>query len=123
MKRFAGEAKNIETSIVALVTHNPLSLSRCDSVLVTEKASLLSKGFAGLITKDSGKNKKFIPQTIVPDEAMNQLEDGDCVLIGKDGTITIVWEKKAPVNPLLLTEMCDCCCLMCPQPPKHTIEL
>jgi His-Xaa-Ser system radical SAM maturase HxsC len=118
VKRFAGEAKNIETSIVALVTHNPLSLSRCDSVLVTEKASLLSKGFAGLITKDSGKNKKFIPQTIVPDEAMNQLEDGDCVLIGKDGTITIVWEKKAPVNPLLLTEMCDCCCLMCPQPPK-----
>ena len=49
---------------------------------------------------------------------MNKLEDGDCVLIGKDGTITVVWEKKAPTNPLLLTEMCDCHCLMCPQPPK-----
>ncbi len=40
------------------------------------------------------------------------------MLIGKDGIITVVWEKKAPINPLLLTEMCDCRCLMCPQPPK-----
>jgi len=40
------------------------------------------------------------------------------VLIGTDGTISVVWEKKSPTNSLLLTEMCNCHCLMCPQPPK-----
>jgi His-Xaa-Ser system radical SAM maturase HxsC len=118
MKQLAGTAENIETPILGLVTRSPLSLSRGNSVLVTEEASLLSRGFAGLITKDSGKKKNSLPQVKVSDEAMDQLEDGDCVLIGKDGTITVVWEKKAPTNPLLLTEKCDCHCLMCPQPPK-----
>ena len=118
MKQFAGTAENIETPILGLVTRNPLSLSRGNSVLVTEGASFLARGFAGLITEDSGKKKSSLPQTKVSGEAIDQLEDGDCVLIGKDGTITVVWEKKAPTNPLLLTEKCDCHCLTCPQPPK-----
>jgi His-Xaa-Ser system radical SAM maturase HxsC len=72
----------------------------------------------GLITKDCGKKKSSLPQAKVSGEVLDKLEEGDCVLIGKDGIITVVWEKKAPVNSLLLTEMCDCRCLMCPQPPK-----
>ena len=118
MKQFNGIAENIETPILGLVTRNPLSLSRGNSVLVTEETSLLSKGFAGLITKDFGKKKSSLPQAKVSAVVFNKLEEGDCVLIGKDGIITVVWEKKAPMNPLLLTEMCDCHCLMCPQPPK-----
>ncbi len=118
MKQFKGIAENIETPILGLVTHNPLSLSRGNSVLVAEETSLLSRGFAGLIIKDSGKKKSLLPQTKVSGEVLEKLQDGDCVLIGKDGVITVVWEKKSPTNSLLLTEMCDCHCLMCPQPPK-----
>lgn len=118
MKQFKGIVENIETPILGLVTRNPLSLSRGNSVLVTEETSLLSRGFAGLITKDCGKKKNSLPQVKVSGEVSDKLEDGDCVLIGKDGTITVVWEKKAPMIPLLLTEVCDCRCLMCPQPPK-----
>jgi len=118
MKQFKGIAENIETPILALVTRNPLSLSRGNSVLVTEETSLLSRGFAGLITKDCDKKKNSLPQVKVSGEVSDKLEEGDCVLIGKDGTITVVWERKAPMNPLLLTELCDCRCLMCPQPPK-----
>ena len=60
MKQFEGIAENIETAILGLVTRNPLSLSRGKSVLVTEETSLLSKGFAGFVIKDSGKKKEFI---------------------------------------------------------------
>ena len=118
MKQFKGIAENIETPILGLVTRNPLSLSRGNSVLVTKETSLLSRGFAGLITKDSSKKKSSLPQAKVSSEVLDKLDEGDCVLIGKDGIITVVWEKKAPTNPLLLTEMCNCHCLMCPQPPK-----
>ena len=118
MKHFKGIAENIESPILGLVTHNPLSLLRGISVLVTEETSLLSKGFAGLITKECSKKKSSLPQAKVSGEVLDKLDEGDCVRIDKDGTITVVWEKKSPTNSLLLTEMCDCRCLMCPQPPK-----
>lgn len=118
MRQFKGIAENIGTPILGLVTRNPLSLSRVNSVLVTEEASLISRGFAGLITRDYSKKKSSLPQSKVSEKVSDKLEEGDCVLVGTDGTITVVWEKKAPMNQLLLTEMCDCHCLMCPQPPK-----
>ncbi len=118
MKQLKGTAENIEIPILGLVTRNPLSLSRCNSVLVTEKTNLLSKGFAGLVIKDSDKKNCLLPHVKVSGENSDKLEEGDCVLIDRNGTITVVWEKIAPTNPLFLTEMCDCRCLMCPQPPK-----
>jgi len=118
MKQYKGIAEKIEAPIIGLVTRNPLSLSRGNSVLIAEEASILLKGFAGLITKDLSKKKSSIPQTKVAGEVSDKLDEGDCVLIRNDGTITVVWEKKSPINSLLLTEMCDCRCLMCPQPPK-----
>ena len=117
MKKFNGIAENIETPILGLVTRNSLSLSRVNSVLVTDDSSLLARGFAGLITRDLAKRTSR-PQVRVAREISDELVEWDCVLIDKDGTITIVWEKLSPMNPLLLTEECDCRCLMCPQPPK-----
>ena len=118
MIQFKGIAENIEAPILGLVTRNPLSLSRYNSVLVTEEPSLVSRGFAGLITNEFGRGKSLLSQVKVTSQGLDKLQEGDCVLIGTDGTITVVWEKKAPMNPLLLTETCDCYCLMCPQPPK-----
>lgn len=118
MKQFKGTAENIEAPILGLVTRNPRSLTRVNRVLVAEETSFFSRGFAGLIRKDCGKNKSSLPQVKVSGEVSDKLEEGDCVLINQDATITVVWERKAPMNPLLLTEMCDCRCVMCPQPPK-----
>lgn len=118
MKQFKGIAKNIETPILGLVTRNPLSLSRMTSVLVTEEAPLASRGFAGMIIGGSAKTKTSIPHVKVSYDVLSILEEGDCLLVSADGTITAVWEHKSHMNPLLLTEACDCSCLMCPQPPK-----
>jgi len=81
MKQFKGIPENIEAPILGLVTRNHLSLSRGNSVLITEEASFLLKGFAGLITKDLGKKKSSLPQTKVSGEVLNKLEEGDCVLM------------------------------------------
>ncbi|MBI5063655.1 MAG: His-Xaa-Ser system radical SAM maturase HxsC [Desulfatitalea sp.] len=119
MKSYQGKPDNIETHILGLITRNPLSVSRHHRILVTEENSLLSSGFAGLITKNPAKKKKPTPQVIVSGEVLDTLEEGDGVLIEEDGSITVIWEKKSAMQPLLLTERCDCRCLMCPQPPKE----
>lgn len=118
MRQFKGIAENIESSIFGLLTYNSFSVSRGDRVLVAENASFLSKGFAGVIAKDIGKKNELLKSVRVSGEVFDKLNEGDCVLIDKDGIITIVWEKKAPMNALFLTEVCDCKCIMCPQPPK-----
>jgi len=124
MIQLKGIAANIETPVLGIVTRNPLSLSRKNSVLVAAEPSLLTGGFAGIVTGEDGGKKTSSPQVKVPVEFSDRLHEGDCVLIGKDGTVTVVWEKQARMNPLLLTEMCDCHCLMCPQPPKaHNSDL
>ncbi|KQC08081.1 MAG: hypothetical protein APR62_05470 [Smithella sp. SDB] len=118
MKQFKGIPENIQTPILGLVTRNEMSLSRVNRVLIAEEESLLSKGFSALITNNDKKKNKSLPQIKVSEEISNNLEEGDCVLISEDGNIKVVWEKKAPANSILLTEMCDCRCIMCPQPPK-----
>lgn len=124
MKQFTGTAENINIPILGLVTRNPFSRSRGKYVLVTKETSLLTRGFAALITTGSVRKGTSSPRVKVSEDVFGNLEEEDCVLLGKDGTITVVWENKAPMNPLLLTEACNCHCLMCPQPPKaHNREL
>jgi len=118
MKRFKGIPENIQTPILGLVTRNRFSLSRAKSVLLTRDTSLLSLGFAGLITIKNNNVALTLPHLKVSPEVLDEFEEGDCVLIDREGIATVVWEAKAPINSLLLTEACDCRCLMCPQPPK-----
>jgi len=117
MIQFNGTPSKVKTPILGKITRNQLSLSRNSRVLVTEEPSLLAGGFAGIVTGINAKNSSM-PQIQVSTENSNRLNEGDCVLIREDGTLTVVWEQQAKMNPLLLTEMCDCHCLMCPQPPK-----
>ncbi|MEN6373395.1 MAG: His-Xaa-Ser system radical SAM maturase HxsC [Smithella sp.] len=118
MRQYNGVAENITATILGLVTRNKLSISRGKSVLVAQEASLMSKGFACLITNSNDNNKFSLPYVKVSPEIIDSLEEGDCVLINRDGSIKVVWEKRDSANSLLLTEKCDCRCIMCPQPPK-----
>lgn len=101
-----------------MVTHNPFALSRSKSIFVSDNSTILSKGFFGHIRAGNNINNSLIPQVTVDKNVLDKLVEGDCILLDKDGMITVVWEKSADMNPLLLTEMCDCRCIMCPQPPK-----
>lgn len=118
MIQYKGITENISDSIVGIVTRNPFLLYRGKSIFVSDNPTILSRGFAGHITVRGTKKAFLVPQVNVDRGVLDKLVDGDCVLLDKDGVITVVWEKSAVMNPLLLTEMCDCRCRMCPQPPK-----
>lgn len=118
MKQFKGTAVNVVGEIVGLVTRNPWSLARGKKILVSGATSSLTVGFAGIIVPEDKKGVSSIPQTKVPPSVMEQLTEGDVVVLDGDGTVSVIWDRKAPTNALLLTEACDCRCIMCPQPPK-----
>ena len=118
MIQYKGITKNVSNSVVGLVTHNRFSLSRGKNIFVSNNSTILSKGFLGHITAGNNINNSPIPQVTVDKNILDKLVEGDCILLDKDGMVTVVWEKSADMNPLLLTEMCDCRCRMCPQPPK-----
>jgi His-Xaa-Ser system radical SAM maturase HxsC len=118
MIQYKGITENVSGSIVGIVTRNPFSLSRVNSIFVSDNPTILSRGFAAHITDGRTNKASLIPQINIDKAFLDKLVEGDCVLLDKDGVITVVWEKNAVMNPLLLTEMCDCRCRMCPQPPK-----
>ena len=123
MQQFKGTPVNIKQPIIGLLTRNYISLSRRDNVLITRKPSFLLKGFAGFITKDFNNKRNLLPQIKVSREVLDKIKVGDCILVDENGIITLLWRRQSPTNSLLLTEMCDCHCLMCPQPPKCHDEM
>jgi len=50
------------------------------------------------------------------------IEEGDVVLIEPSGLLTVLYKKQSLTNSVLLTERCNCRCLMCPQPPRNGSE-
>lgn len=118
MKKFIGKAENISEPILGIITRNPLSIMRANNILVVKDKSLFVRGFAGIITQNPDFKNNSLPTIKIPEKTLDELSDGDYVLIDNDGIATIIWEKNSRMNPILLTEMCDCRCIMCPQPPK-----
>ena len=53
--------------------------------------------------------------------AMRHLTDGDVVHIKpRHGTLSVIYRRHSPHNTLVPTEMCNCRCIMCPQPPMES---
>jgi His-Xaa-Ser system radical SAM maturase HxsC len=102
---------------LARVTKTPRGyFHRKGYALVGNKAS--NKGYAALLV-----SRKLTPKEIglgnIPESFIqNELNENDLVLISPNGGVSVVWEANSNQNGLLLTEACDCHCLMCPQPPK-----
>ncbi len=48
---------------------------------------------------------------------MSLLREGDIVKFLEDG-VTVLWENGSKDNALMLTESCNCKCIMCPQPTR-----
>ncbi len=120
MKRISGTPFNIYNEILGKATSNPYTLKdRNNKILIANKKYLLTKGFSLLIYPQSLINDSIIPKVFLEDEQFQELNEGDVLLIEKDGNINILWESYSDENALLVTEMCDCNCLMCPQPPKQ----
>jgi len=118
MKKLYGHSANIDSSIVGKITSKlHIGLRKKDLILISSKRE---NGYGGIITNQpyqSVRNSKNGTPMLCDVKGVESLKDGDVVLIEPNGTINVLYEKNASQNSLMLTERCNCSCIMCPQPP------
>lgn len=117
MKHYQGIASEIWQTTVGVVCRQNRLLGRREKIFVTPYGDRLPFGYRGMITSSPGVSFGRIP-TVRLESLPEDLKDGDCVTLDQDGTVTVVWQQDSSANALLLTEKCNCRCIMCPQPPK-----
>lgn len=125
MLSLKGKATCKFKSFIGIVTREPKRLfERKDCILVSDNIGINSIGYLGAITKSQIKDCFYLPFCICNIATIDMLQTGDIVRMSSDGEIFVLWKKNSNQNVLLLTEACNCKCLMCPQPPKkHDQEL
>lgn len=129
MKCLHGISVNIENYIIGKIIKKPgiaqilkpknyiLATSQKIPAWFTMKAYILEKF-------DSVLYKKRIPFIYnIAKEDIDYLQNGDIVLLKKDGSISLLYEILSPHNALFVTNRCNLMCLTCPQPPDATHAL
>lgn len=76
-------------------------------------------GYLGVLTTSVPSDRHIFPHMIgnVRPQDMALLHDGDIISLADTGISNVLWESKTNQNSLMLTESCNCHCIMCPQPP------
>ena len=123
MKVFKGNAKNIKDTIVGSVTKENLPFyKRKNRIYIAKNHHDIKTGYlCTLINKSIANESKKTRKSIVFDfsESLEEeLNDGDILLINSQGEVAKIWDVKSNHNSILITEECNCRCIMCPQPPK-----
>lgn len=116
MKQIQGTSYNIEDDIVGRITFGKNNLfGRSNDILVCKDASKPSIGYLATITETTSFVSKGKPYCV--DENVGTFQEGDVVVINKQGEIIFVYEILSNHNALMATERCNHRCIMCPQPP------
>lgn len=117
MMRIKGHASRSFRPVMGIIATRPRPVyARRNIILVTERLDGSSIGYKACVT--SGKRGCFFhPDHIYDCHATDKLHDGDIVRLDPDGTIHVLWERNSHHNAFMLTEACNCRCVMCPQPP------
>ena len=91
--------------------------ARSRAILVTPQLDSGALGYLACLT--SGPRGRFFhPDHLYNVCGLEQLHEGDIVRLNGDGQAHVLWEADSAQNALLLTEACNCRCVMCPQPPR-----
>ena len=125
MKKYKGETKNIRTAVIGSITKQKKPFfCRKKYIYACNEINKRLIGYSGIIC--NYEEKKYLGNSnsiIIPTLNIDELNEGDVVLLNNNGEISILWDVKSNQNSLLITEGCNCRCLMCPQPPrKDTTE-
>ncbi|MDR2574091.1 MAG: His-Xaa-Ser system radical SAM maturase HxsC [Desulfovibrio sp.] len=79
-------------------------------------------GYLAVLSTTPPKDSLFLPHMIggICAEDTACIRHGSIASVSGTGEVLILWESGSQQNSLLLTEACNCRCVMCPQPPnKH----
>lgn len=119
MKQISGIAVNIHKKILGKVARKPLNrFLRSGS----DEIRVIARGYPVLITSNEfnpEKHKRISDIPIVHSvKDITELKEGNVVLIEPSGGINILYEKESIQNTIMVTEKCNCACIMCPQEIK-----
>lgn len=121
MLRVVGQPSSNFAAIIGEVTTRRLPFyERHDKVLFTDKIDMGCVGYLAILTAASAENKFILPHMIggISSNDSPLFKHGDIVSVSGTGEVLVLWEKDSDQNSLMLTEACNCCCVICPQPPK-----
>jgi len=122
MKKLQGYSKNINNPILGKVKcgNNIFHYFEKDNILITANLPKTLFKYKAVVTNISDidiMNKINYP-IIYGVEDVQELDDGDVLLLEKDGRINVLFDNSSNDNCLLITEKCNCNCIMCPQENK-----
>ena len=116
MKQINGTPINIESDVLGRITLKGKSIfNRKDEILVKVDATSVPSGYSAVITNSETVNgyKPCVGNV----QTLDEFNEGDVVLINKQGEIVFLYEIKSMHNAIFATERCNHRCIMCPQPP------
>lgn len=111
-----GVAKNIKQPLIATYS----TKTTIQEWLFPKTIKKLEKGkskrcFAGISSDVTFNSSKPIIYH-VPIEKLEEICEDDVLELSPDGTISKLFDCSSNQNALFLTEKCNSCCIMCPQP-------
>lgn len=119
MKQIVGKQNNISDYVMGRITSKKSLFNRKDQILVDVDAIQCPSGYTAVITLQK-ETKGSSP--IVSVDSIDDFNDGDVVLINKEGEIVFLFEIQSQHNAIFATERCNHRCIMCPQPPVKEEE-
>lgn len=120
MKTIKGYSQKLFSRIFGIITKEQKPFyARSDFIFITDTVGISCLGYMAYIATCLN-DSMFLPYGFcISHTDILSLNTGDIVCIEKN-ELTVVWESGSHQNSLMLTEACNCKCLMCPQPPqKH----
>lgn len=121
MFRIVGQASSPFAAVIGEITTERVPFyDRHDRILLTNKIDMGCTGYLAVFSTAPPENKFFLPYMVgkINGDDMVHLKHGDIASVSGTGEVFILWEKDSQQNSLMLTEACNCRCIMCPQPPK-----
>lgn len=115
MKHIKSVPYNAQKLIVGRITFGKSLLGRSNNILVAKDAVAPSMGYLATITSSTSFRSSEKPYFIV--DSTDIFSEGDVVTLHPSGDILFVYERLSKHNALMVTELCNHRCIMCPQPP------
>jgi His-Xaa-Ser system radical SAM maturase HxsC len=117
MKTLHGKALNINRRIIGRVSRKSRRFGfRRGTVFVPQDADATHRGHVAVLTASETPPAKAPAIFGLSEKEMGCLEDGDIVLLDPDGSVHRVWKARSNSNVVMVTNVCNCQCVMCPQP-------
>ncbi len=113
-------SKQIKNPFLGIITKDSKPLfKRSNYIYLADEIKCKNPFFyKAVVATNNSRIKGCCTELHVDGQELKNIQEGDVVLISSDASMKVLWEKDSHFNALLITDACNCRCIMCPQPPS-----